>query len=212
MNEKDVLPKGRLKRERFKRTGKPMMKSVNNFYRKIKTAGFFFIMAVAAAMTAAPIGCRSLPKSGTVPAPENLGGATGQDTDGPFPTFATTGLDPCTDDDGRPLILLFSASSCSHCKWVGGVFDLIAGEYADQGLVAAHHYDVETGDDLLTEGVENRIPKAHLAIGRRGDPDGYMPYFNFGCRYDRIGTGYEKQDDLAAEADEMRRVIEALLP
>jgi hypothetical protein len=95
---------------------------------------------------------------------------------------------------------------------VGGVFDLVAREYSDRGLVAAHHYDVETGDDLLTGEVETQIPEAHLKIGQRGDPEGYLPYFNFGCRFDRFGTGYEDQDDLAAEAEEMSRVIESLLP
>lgn len=135
-----------------------------------------------------------------------------RDSGCPFPTFKETGNAPCADDSGRPLIFLFSASSCPHCQWVGGVFDLIAGEYAGQGLVAAHHYDIETGDDLLTEAVETRIPALHLSIGKRGDPDGYLPYFNFGCVYDRIGTGYEEQNDLAAEAEEMCRVIEALKP
>jgi len=142
------------------------------------------------------------------PVPE----ADSREPDKPFPTFNETGRDLCTDGSGRPLILLFSASSCPHCQWVGGVFDLIAGGYADRGLVAAHHYDIETGDDLLTEAAETRVPETHLDIGRRGDPDGYLPYFNFGCRYERIGTGYEEQDDLDAEAEEMRRVIEALLP
>jgi parvulin-like peptidyl-prolyl isomerase len=131
--------------------------------------------------------------------------------DSPFPTFQETDLDICLDDDGRPLILLFSAASCSHCEWVGGVFDAVVQAYMDRGLIEAHHYDMESGDDLLTEAVEDEIPKDHLAIGKTGDPDLYLPYFNFGCRYDRIGTGYEEQDDLAAEAEEMCRVIEALV-
>ena len=146
-------------------------------------------------------------KTGT-PAPEE------HDLDfaSPLPTFKETGRALCTDDEGRPLLLFFSAASCAHCQWVEGVFTLIAREYAGQGLVTAHHYDTETGDDLLTETVETRIPEKHLSIGKRGNPDGYMPYFSFGCRYDRIGTGYEVQGDLAAEAEEMCRVIEALLP
>lgn len=181
-----------------------------------------FLLAAAMLMAAGMAGCRStLKRSEAAPALENLKDETAvaalvngepMSPDSPFPTFKKTGQDPCTDDSGRPLILLFSASSCSHCQWVGGVFDLVAGEYAGRGLVTAHHYDVETGDDLLTEAVETQIPESHLAIGKRGDPEGYLPYFNFGCRFDRIGTGYEEQDDLVAEAEEMSRVIEALLP
>ena len=66
-------------------------------------------------------------------------------------------------------------------------------------------------DDLLTEAVETEVPRSYLDIGKRRDPEGHLPYFNFGCRYERIGTGYEESDDLAAEASEMMRVIEALL-
>ena len=42
----------------------------------------------------------------------------------------------------------------------------------------------------------------------------YRPYVaeSFNWMYDRIGTGYEEQNDLSAEAEEMCRVIEALLP
>jgi thiol-disulfide isomerase/thioredoxin len=200
------------------------MKNNDNSPGRRKTICFTFIVSIAVAMVTGTVGCRSAPKpSDMAPALETRGNGAvdaaridgemlDPDPESPFPTFMKTDLAPCTDDGGRPLILLFSAPSCSHCQWVGGVFDLVAGEYADQGLVAAHHYDVETGDDLLTEAVETGIPEVHLSIGKRGDPDGYMPYFNFGCRYHRIGTGYEKEDDLSAEAEEMRRVIEALLP
>jgi len=38
-----------------------------------------------------------------------------------------------------------------------------------------------------------------------------LPYFNFGCRYDRIGNGYKDQDDLFAEETEMRNIIDTLL-
>jgi len=133
-------------------------------------------------------------------------------SDSPFPTFREAGPDTCTDDDGKPIIFLFSAASCPHCEWVGEAFDAVAQEYLARGLIEAHHYDMESGDDLLTEAVETKVPKKYLSIGKEGDPEGYLPYFNFGCRYDRIGTGYEEQDDLAAEAEEMNRVIEALLP
>lgn len=177
------------------------------------------ILFLAVVMVVAMAGCRSIVQPSALPSegadaqpPTQAPETSSQDLGSLFPTFKATGLDPCIDDQERPLILLFSAASCSHCQWVGGAFDLIARQYADQGLVAAHHYDIETGDDLLTEAVETRIPERFLSIGKRGDPEGHMPYFNFGCRYDRIGTGYEEQNDLAAEAEEMCQVIEALLP
>lgn len=183
----------------------------------VKKGGVIFYLAIG--VFAVTAGCRPIVQPPALPseradiqAVAPASEADRPDTDSPFPTFRETGLDPCVDDQGRPVILLFSATSCPHCQWVGGVFDLIARQYADQGLVVVHHYDIETGDDVLTEPVETRIPEEYLSIGRRGDPDGSLPYFNFGCRYDRIGTGYEEQNDLAAEAEEMCRVIESLLP
>jgi hypothetical protein len=70
---------------------------------------------------------------------------------------------------------------------------------------------MDTDDDLLTPDPEEEIPRNFLKIKKQGDPDGYVPYFNFGCKYDRVGTGYEGDDDLFAEEMEMREVLDALL-
>ena len=128
-----------------------------------------------------------------------------------FPTSYRTGPDVCTSDDGKPVLFLFSSASCSHCEWAGEAFDFIARYYMASGLVEAHHYDVKTGDDLLIEEIETEIPPAHLQIKEHGDPKGLVPYFNFSCKYERLGNGYEKDDDLAAEGAEIRQVIDTLV-
>lgn len=128
-----------------------------------------------------------------------------------FPTFRSTGIEICTNDEGNPLIYLFSSSMCTHCKWGGGVYDFIVKYHTANGLIEAHHYDVITGDDLLTEEIETVIPADILEIYHSGSPNDLVPYYNFGCEYDRVGNGYEKEDDLVAEGEEMRRVIEALV-
>ena len=128
-----------------------------------------------------------------------------------FHTFKDTGEDICRNDRGLPLIILFTASGCSHCKWIGDTFDSTVMEYVEKGLIEAHHYEIDTNDDLLTAAVETEIPQSHLEIGQRRNPEGNVPYFNFGCKYDRIGNGYEEQDDLSAEAREIRQVIDTLL-
>lgn len=128
-----------------------------------------------------------------------------------FPTFYNTGLGPCTNEDGKPVIFLFSSASCSHCEWAGEIFDFLARYYVAVGDIEAHHYDIVTGDDLLTEEVETEIPSAHLRLKEHGSPKGYVPYFNFSCKYERIGNGYEKTGDAAAEGAEMRKVIETLM-
>lgn len=128
-----------------------------------------------------------------------------------FPTFYNTGLDACTNEDGQPVIFLFSSASCPRCEWAGEVFDFLARYYMAGGHIEAHHYDVNTGDDLLTEEIETEIPPAHLQIKEHGDPKGYVPYFNFSCKYERIGNGHEKTDDIAAEGEEICMVIETLI-
>jgi peptidyl-prolyl cis-trans isomerase C len=126
-----------------------------------------------------------------------------------FPTFRDTGKDICANDKGQPIVLLFTSSGCSHCNWVGETFDITVMEYVEMGLIEAHHYNKNTNDDLLTPDLETDIPKKYLKIDEQSE--GYVPYFNFGCKYHRIGTGYERQDDLFSEEIEMRKVIDALL-
>lgn len=128
-----------------------------------------------------------------------------------FPTFYKSGFEVCTNDEGKPVILLFSSSTCSHCEWGGEIFDFIVKYYVATGRIEAHHYDVNTEDDLLTEETETRIPPEHLRLKEHGDPEGLVPYFNFGCKYERIGNGYERVDDSVGEAAEMRQVIETLI-
>lgn len=128
-----------------------------------------------------------------------------------FPTIYKSGHDVCTNAEGQPVILLFSSSSCSHCEWAGEIFDPIVKFYIADGLIEAHHYDTQTGDDLLTDEVETQIPPAYLQLKKDGDPKGLVPYYNFSCKYERIGNGHEKTDDIAAEGEEICMVIETLI-
>jgi len=128
-----------------------------------------------------------------------------------FQTFNDTGRGICKNNAGLPIVILFTSSRCTHCIWIGETFDSTVMEYVDNGLIEAHHYDLDTKDDLLTAAIETKIPQSYLEIDQHRNPEGYVPYFNFGCKYDRIGTGYEKLDDLASETREFRQVIDSLL-
>jgi thiol-disulfide isomerase/thioredoxin len=121
------------------------------------------------------------------------------------------GVDVCTNVKGLPIVILFSEAGCSHCEWIEETFDDVVMEYVNRGLIEAHHFDIKTNDDLLTPGLETELPRKYLKIKNQSGPGGPVPYFNFGCRYDRIGNGYEAQDDLSAEETEMRNVIDELL-
>ena len=127
-----------------------------------------------------------------------------------FRTFKNTGKEANVNSKGKPVILLFTSIGCSHCQWISETFDTTVMEYVKNGLIEAHHYEMDTSDDLLTPVHESEIPPEYLKVKDEMAPDS-VPYFNFGGRYDRIGTGYEAQDDFFAEEMEMRQVIDSLL-
>ncbi|MFA6526405.1 MAG: hypothetical protein WCT26_03280 [Candidatus Buchananbacteria bacterium] len=114
-------------------------------------------------------------------------------------------------DNGKPIVYLFSTASCPHCIWIKETFDRMTKEYVASGKIKAYHYDVETGDDLLTAAVESEVPEAASLAYAEFSPEGYIPAFVFGCKYFRIGNGYESEDSLAKEEAEFKAVIEDLL-
>ena len=129
-------------------------------------------------------------------------------------TFSDNGGTICTEDD-KPVIRMFSQSSCPHCAWSAQAFDPVVKNYVNQGLIVAHRWeiwdaDANTGDDLLTDQVEGTIPAAEMAVYDTYS-GGYVPTFVFGCRYTRVGTGHESTNDLKAEEDEFIDIIEELL-
>lgn len=128
-------------------------------------------------------------------------------------TFDSIILDDgiCADDEGRPIIRLFTTTWCSHCKWVGPAFDEIMTEYVDAGKICAYHWELDTGDNSLTEKIETEVPDSELAIFRQFNPKGFVPTFIFGCKYYRVGTGYEYEDDLENEKEEFKAIIKALI-
>ena len=110
--------------------------------------------------------------------------------------------------DGKPVIRMYSTTWCPHCNWVGPAFEEVAKEY--EGRVIAKHWQVDIGDDALTPEFEGGIPTKELAVFHNLNPSGSVPYFVFG-NYIRSGTAFELQDNLEAEKEEFRLVIETLL-
>ena len=124
-------------------------------------------------------------------------------------TFKQTGDDICKESN-KPVVILFSTTESQHGMWISETFDSIAGEYNEK--IAAYHWELDTGDNMLTETIETGIPKAALDIFKKYSPKTAVPAFVFGCRYVRIGNGYEAENDLEAEEREFRIIIEKLLP
>lgn len=128
-------------------------------------------------------------------------------------TFATVpGSDGVCTEDGKPIIRLYSTTWCPHCQWISSTFDAVAKMYVKEGLIVAHHWELNTGDDTLTSQVEKAVPDSELAIYNEFNPQGTVPTFVFGCKYYKIGNGvYEQEDDLKGEAAEFEAVIEKLI-
>ena len=123
-------------------------------------------------------------------------------------TFDSVNGDICVED-GKPVIRLFSTTWCPYCQWISNTFDEVVQTYVDDGLIVARHWELDIGDDTLTAQVEQDVPGDEMAVfDEFSDADGSIPTFVFGCKYYRIGTGY---NDLEAEEAEFIAVIEALL-
>lgn len=125
-------------------------------------------------------------------------------------TFSVTGDEVCTED-GKPVVRVYTTSTCPHCEWVQPIVDEVLMERAEAGDIVAKHWVVDTGDNLLTEEEETTVPQDEMAIYQKYNPMGYVPSFVFGCKYTRVGTGSEGQPEGAqAEASEFNAVIDVL--
>ena len=122
-------------------------------------------------------------------------------------------------EEGKPVIRMYSTSTCPHCIWVKPAFDSIAKEYVDANKIIAHHWEWiinEEGSltgitDTLTNTTTQSISSNEEAVFNQFSPNSSVPVFVFGCKYYRIGTQFELQKDLNAEETEFRQIIEELL-
>jgi len=131
-----------------------------------------------------------------------------KEIDNQIMTFSETGEPICKRGD-KPIVLMFSTSWCSHCQWVKPAFETVAKEY--EGQIIAHNWEIDKGDDTLTINQETLVPQEDLTLYKKYNPRGSIPTFVFGCKYFRIGTGYERDKNLEAEKKEFRQIIETLL-
>ncbi len=111
----------------------------------------------------------------------------------------------------KPIIYMFSTSWCPHCSWSKPAFESAVKDYLKAGKIVAYNWDLETNDNSLTSAEEKEVPTKDLQVYREFNPNGSIPTFVFGCRYFRIGTGHERENDLAAEEKEFKEIIEKLL-
>jgi len=120
-------------------------------------------------------------------------------------TFTKTD-DPVCKENNKVIIRLFSTAKNPASKWISQAFDEVANEYRND--IIAYHWQLDTGDNTLTDVTEKGIPKDEVEIFQKYNPENTVPTYVFGCKYVRIKNAY---DTLDQEKAEFRRVIEQLL-
>ncbi|MBD3388711.1 MAG: hypothetical protein GF416_06555 [Candidatus Altiarchaeales archaeon] len=125
-------------------------------------------------------------------------------------TFEDRGGSVCRVD-GKPIIRMYSKNSCHNCEWSAPIFDRVASEYMEKGLIKAHHWVFDVEDDTLTERMERSMPDGEYEVFYEGNEIRTVPYFSFGCRFTRVGNGYQVRDDKEKEEEEYRALIEQMI-
>lgn len=120
-------------------------------------------------------------------------------------TFTKTEDTICKEND-KVIVRLFSTSKNSASRWISKTFDETMNEYKDS--VIAYHWELDTGDNLLTDVKEEGILKDEVDIFKRYNSNSTVPTYIFGCKYVRIGNAYKTLDE---EEAEFKRVIELLI-
>lgn len=128
----------------------------------------------------------------------------------PKKTFIETDNEICKQD-GKPIIREFGTSWCPHCAWIEKTYYGVVADYIKKGKIDGHQWYIDIKDDLLTVRMENSVPESELEIFKKFNPKGSIPTFVFGCKYYRIGNGYEDEQDLKSEEAEFRGIIEKLI-
>ena len=125
-------------------------------------------------------------------------------------TFEENDDEICRDKNGKPYVLLFSTTWCPHCKWIKDTFDGLAKENFSS-RVNIQHWEIDIKDNTLTKEIESKVPEELMEYYNKYNPKGSIPTFVFGCRYTRIGNGYESQNDLKSELDDFKLITNKLL-
>lgn len=97
-------------------------------------------------------------------------------------------------------------------------FDSVVNEYVEDDKIIAYHWQLDNDTDSLTG--KTVIPESEKAVFEQFNPKGSIPTFVFGCKYYRIGNGYEPVGKVSEEENnsrlfleeaEFRKIIEELI-
>ena len=107
-------------------------------------------------------------------------------------------------------VIVYSTTTCPHCKWISEAFDQFAKENLEN--ISAYHWEFDILDNSITPEKENEVPLSHQQIYLQQNPKGYVPFFSFGCKYTRLGNGFESQSNgIEKEKQEFDLILKELL-
>jgi thiol-disulfide isomerase/thioredoxin len=139
---------------------------------------------------------------------DNLDSFTLGQIKGTYESFTEYDNETCTED-GKPVVVMISATWCPHCQYIGETFNDWAKEQKD---VSVYRYEVDTGDNPLTDELETEVPDDIMSLYTTFNPSQSIPTFIYGCKYGRIGNGFEGDSDgLEKEVAAFDSIVEQLL-
>lgn len=126
-------------------------------------------------------------------------------------TFYEKTGEPILTENHKPVIYLFSTAWCPHCQWTAPIFDKVVKDYLDQEKINAYHWQIDTGDNALTEEIETQVPEIAQHIFRTINPSKSIPVLIFGGKFYRIGSGRASSNVTDDEEKEFRSLIDYLI-
>lgn len=88
-------------------------------------------------------------------------------------------------EDGKPIVYMFGASTCPHCTWEHPIFEEVTAKFANQ---ISLHDNMDTQDDM-------EVFQRYSQINQGG-----IPFMVLGCRYVRVGSGETIGEEEEAKA------------
>lgn len=104
--------------------------------------------------------------------------------------FTKTGDELC-QQDGKPIVYFFGASSCPHCRWEHPIIKKVADKFGDQ---------ISFRNNMDNQAEDRDIWEKYAAVHRGG-----VPFLVLGCQYVRVGSG--ENDGEAKEAENLTALI-----
>jgi parvulin-like peptidyl-prolyl isomerase len=127
-------------------------------------------------------------------------------------TFTDTGEDICRTEDSKPIVRMYTTTTCPYCTWASPIIDPILEERMAKGEIYAEHWYLDKQDNILTPENEGRVSKEALEHMMKYNSNGFVPFYSVGCKYIRIGNGHSGEINAEVfERNEFNAVIDAVV-